>query len=152
MNGYLFAFRLSSTISLSSAIAIMTMIQVDMWLFLAKPWVCLQFVIVVFPDHTHLLFCKYDIGLKTLLQQGISEPICLFYGDLVNKFKRSVGKPNFKDQLKKITKRYKKVGYNLDIIQQSACLVVSPITVYSYGFLFKCTTMGHASDSTTALT
>ena len=27
-----------------------------MWLFLAVPWVCLQFVIMVFPDHTHLLF------------------------------------------------------------------------------------------------
>ena len=26
------------------------------WLFLAAPWVCLRFVIVVFPDHTHLLF------------------------------------------------------------------------------------------------
>ena len=26
------------------------------WLFLAVSWVCLQFVIVVFPDHTHLLF------------------------------------------------------------------------------------------------
>ena len=26
------------------------------WLFLAVPWVCMQFVIVVFPDHTHLLF------------------------------------------------------------------------------------------------
>ena len=25
-------------------------------LFLAVPWVYLQFVIVVFPDHTHLLF------------------------------------------------------------------------------------------------
>ena len=24
-------------------------------LFLAVPWGCLQFVIVVFPDHTHLL-------------------------------------------------------------------------------------------------
>ena len=24
------------------------------WLFLEVPWVCLQFVIVVFPDHTHL--------------------------------------------------------------------------------------------------
>ena len=23
------------------------------WLFLAEPWVCLQFVIVVFPDQTH---------------------------------------------------------------------------------------------------
>ena len=28
------------------------------WPFLAVPWVCLGFVIVVFPDHTHLLFFK----------------------------------------------------------------------------------------------
>ena len=28
------------------------------WLFLAVPRGCLQFVIVVFPDHTHLLFFK----------------------------------------------------------------------------------------------
>ena len=27
-----------------------------MWLFLSVPWVGLQCVIVVFPDHTHLLF------------------------------------------------------------------------------------------------
>ena len=26
---------------------------VVVWLFLAVPWGCLQFVIVVFPDHTH---------------------------------------------------------------------------------------------------
>ena len=26
------------------------------WLFLMMPQVCLQFVIVVFPDHTHLIF------------------------------------------------------------------------------------------------
>ena len=25
------------------------------WLFLAVPWDCLRFVIVVFPDHIHLL-------------------------------------------------------------------------------------------------
>ena len=29
---------------------------IAVWLFLTMPWVCLQFVIVVFPDHTHLLF------------------------------------------------------------------------------------------------
>ena len=36
------------------------------WLFLAVPWVCLQFVIVVFPDHTHLLFCltSFDMYFK----------------------------------------------------------------------------------------
>ena len=29
-------------------------------LFLAVPWGCLRFVIVVFPDHTHLLFLAVD--------------------------------------------------------------------------------------------
>ena len=33
------------------------------WLFLAVPLVCLRFVIVVFPDHTHLLFLRYDAYL-----------------------------------------------------------------------------------------
>ena len=28
-------------------------------LFLAVPWVCLQFVILVFPDHTRLLFFTF---------------------------------------------------------------------------------------------
>ena len=29
------------------------------WLFLAVPWVGLQYVIVVFPDHTHFLVSKF---------------------------------------------------------------------------------------------
>ena len=29
------------------------------WLFLAVPHGCLRFVIVVFPDHTHLLFLGF---------------------------------------------------------------------------------------------
>ena len=96
------------------------------------------------------LIVKYIIGLKTLLQQGISEP--LFYGDLAYKFKRIVGKPNFSGQFKKVIKRYVKVGYNLDVMRKSACLVLNLIMVYSYGFLFNCTTVGQASDSMTALT
>ena len=101
--------------------------------------------------HRHSeLIVIYNIGLKTLLQQGISEPI--FYGDLVYKFKRIVGKPNFNDQFKKIVKHYIRVRYNLDIMRQSACLFLNPITVYSYGFLFNCTMVGQASDSMTALT
>ena len=28
------------------------------WLFLAVPWVCLRFVIVVFPDYIYLLFLR----------------------------------------------------------------------------------------------
>ena len=56
-----------------------------------------------------------SIGLKTLLQQGISEPI--FYGDFVYKFKRIVGKSNFSDQFKKIIKHCTKDGYNLDVMR-----------------------------------
>ena len=101
--------------------------------------------------HRHSgLIVKYNIGLKALLQNGISEPI--FYGDLVYKFKQIVGKSYFSDQFKKVVKRYIRVGYNLDIMRQSACLVLNPITVYSYGFLFNCTTVGQASDFMTALT
>ena len=101
--------------------------------------------------HRHSeIIVKYNIRLKTLLQQGISEPV--FYGDLVYKFKRIVGKSNFSDQFKKIAKRYIRVGYNLDIMRQSACLVLNPITVYSYGFLLNCTTVGQASGSMTPLT
>ena len=37
-----------------------------MWLFLAVSWVCLQFVIVVFPDCTHLPFFQFF-----LLEVGI---------------------------------------------------------------------------------
>ena len=87
--------------------------------------------------------------VKTLLQQGISEPI--LYGDLVHKFKQIAGKSNFSDQFKKIVKRYIRVGYNLDVMLQFACLVLNPITLYSYGFLFNCTTVGLASDYMTAL-
>ena len=52
------------------------------------------------------LIVEYDIGLKTISQQGISEPV--FYDDLVYKFKMIAEKPNFSSQFKKVFKRYKK--------------------------------------------
>ena len=36
-------------------------------LFLAVPQGCLRFVIVVFPDHTHLLFIKSGYDLKGMI-------------------------------------------------------------------------------------
>ena len=43
---------------------------------------------------------------------------------------------------------YKKFGYNIDILRQTACLVVNPIKVngFVYAYLFNCTTVGRASD------
>ena len=34
------------------------------WLFLAVSWGCLRFVIVVFPDHTYLLFLKTKLKMS----------------------------------------------------------------------------------------
>ena len=43
------------------------------WLFLAVPRGCLRFVIVVFPDHTHLLFLKlFIINTAVFLLSGHS--------------------------------------------------------------------------------
>ena len=79
----------------------------------------------------------------------MSEPI--FCGGLVCGLGRIVGKPNFGDQFIRVVERYIRVGYNLDIMRQSACLVLNQITVYGYGFLFNCTTVGQVSDSVMAL-
>ena len=55
----------------------------------------------------------YNVGLKTLLLQGLLEPE--FYGDLVYKFKRIIGKNDFPYHFKEIIVRYKKIGYNTDV-------------------------------------
>ena len=39
---------------------------ISVCLLLAMPRVCLQFVIVVFPDHTHLLFLLINIKVTSL--------------------------------------------------------------------------------------
>ena len=57
----------------------------------------------------------------------------------------TIGKPRPSDQFRKITKRNKKDGYNMDIMRWSACLVVNPIAV-SYVFLFNCKTVDRVSD------
>ena len=54
---------------------------------------------------------------------------------------------DFSDQLRKIIMRYKRIGYNLNVMRQSACLVINPITVDSYAALFNCTPVDRASDS-----
>ena len=56
---------------------------------------------------------KYNVGLKTLLLQGLSEPE--FYGDLVYKFRKVIGKYDFPYHFKKIVVCYKKIGYNINL-------------------------------------
>ena len=87
---------------------------------------------------------KYDVGLKTFLLQGLSEPE--FYGDLVYKFRKIIGKNDFPYHFKKIIVRYRKIGYNIGVMRQTACLVVNPIKVNSFAYLFNCTMVGRDSD------
>ena len=70
-----------------------------------------------------------------------------FYGDLVYKLKKIVGSNKFSAQFIKIISHYKKIGYNINVLQQTACLVVNPITVGNFAFLFNCTPVGRTSDS-----
>ena len=54
-------------------------------------------------------FSKYNTGLRSLLQQGLSEPE--FYGGLVHKFRKVLGNTEFSDQFKNTIMRYKRIGY-----------------------------------------
>ena len=66
---------------------------------------------------------KYHVSLTKLMQQGICNPE--FYGDLVYKFKKIIGNPNFSNLFKRIVNPFKRAGYSLDIMRQTACLVLT---------------------------
>ena len=97
------------------------------------------------------LVSKFNVGLKTLVHQGLLEPE--FYDDLVYKLKKkNVGRADFSDQFRKIIVRYQRIGYNINIMRQSECLVFNPVTVNNFASLFNCTPVGRASDSMMAPT
>ena len=75
----------------------------------------------------YYLISKFQVGFKSSMCQGLSEPE--FYGNLVYKLKKIVGSNNLSAQLIKIISHYKIIGYNINVLQQTACLVVNPITV-----------------------
>ena len=47
----------------------------------------------------------------------------------------------------KIITRNRLIGYNLNVMRQSACLVFDPIMVDNYAAFFNCTPVGRASNS-----
>ena len=96
------------------------------------------------------MISKFNVGLKSFLHQGLSEPE--FYGDLVYRFKKIRGMTDFSGQFKKLIMRYKRIGYNLNVMRQSASLVMNPIKVDGYAALFNCTPVDRASDSMMAPT
>ena len=84
------------------------------------------------------LFSRCQRILTLLIRfEPLSEPL----------MKKIVGSNNFSAQFIKIISHYKKIGYNINVLQQTACLVVNPITVGNFAFLFNCTPVGRTSDS-----
>ena len=73
---------------------------------------------------------QFNVGLKTLLREGLSEPE--YYGDLVYKFQKLIGRSDFSFQFRKIITPYRRIGYKLNVMRQSAFLVFNPIMVANY--------------------
>ena len=96
------------------------------------------------------MISKYNVGLGTLLNEGLSEPE--FYGDLVYKFGKLIGSNDFSFQFGKFITRYRRIGYDLNVMRQSACLFFGPIMVDNYAAFFNCAPVGRASDSMMAPT
>ena len=54
---------------------------------------------------------------------------------------------DFSDQFRKIIIFHKRIGYDLIVMRQSACLVINEIMVNNCAALFNCTPVDRASDS-----
>ena len=73
---------------------------------------------------------KLDLNL---LRQGLLEPE--FYGDLVYKLKKIVGSCNFSAQFIEIISHYKKIGYNINVLEEKT------FYLYKQHRLMKCSIM-----------
>ena len=63
-----------------------------------------------------------------------------------------MGRTDFSDQFRKIIMRHKRIDYDLNVMRQSACIVINPITVDNFSALFNCTPVDRASGSMMAPT
>ena len=57
-----------------------------------------------------------------------------------------MGRTDFSDQFRKIKICHKRIGYDLNVMRQSACLVINPIMVDYVAALSNCTPVDRASD------
>ena len=73
------------------------------------------------------------------VHEGLSEPE--FYAGLVYKFPKLKGRKDFLFSSEKQTSHacYIRIGYNVNVMRQSACLVFNPIIVDYYAAFFNCT-------------
>ena len=90
------------------------------------------------------LVSKYNVGLnhffcKVFLNLNFMPTWCI-------NLEKIVGKYDFPYHFEKIIVLYKKIDYDIHVLRQTACLVVNPIKVNSFAYLFGCTTVGRAPD------
>ena len=67
------------------------------------------------------------------------------YTKVVYKLKKIIGRTDFSDQFRKVIIPYKRIGYNFNVIRQSACLLIHQITVDNFAELLNCTPVDRAS-------
>ena len=61
----------------------------------------------------------------------------IFIFSLVYKFKKMMGRTDFSGQLRNIIICHTRIGYDLNVMRQSAGLVINPITVHNFAALFN---------------
>ena len=94
------------------------------------------------------LVSKFNVRLKALLHQLRIFLFCM----KAYRNRSFMVTVYFTDQFKTIIICYKRIRYNINIMRQSACLVLNPITVNNFASLFNDTPVGWASDSMMAPT
>ena len=86
---------------------------------------------------------KFHYTIKNLCNKVfvIQNSIEIWYKHLIT---------NFSDLFKRFVNSFKRAGYTLDSMRQTACLVFNPLMVEGYAALFSCTAVVQATDSMTA--
>ena len=94
---------------------------------------------------SHLFLDRFEQNLhqSVCFDSILTLTLTLFLLTIAFPFK---GKNDFSFQLRKFMTRYRCIGYNLNVMRQSACLVFNPIMVDNYAAFFHCTSVGRASD------
>ena len=79
------------------------------------------------------------------LRQGLSKPE--FCGGLVCRLEMIVSSGNFLSAVRWGISCCGRVGYGVDVLRPTVCLVVGPVTFSGFTFIFCCASVGGASDS-----
>ena len=89
---------------------------------------------------------KFNVELKSLLHLGLSKPEFYSNRDLIYKIEKIMVRTDISDQLRKVSIRYKRNGYSLNVMRQSARLMINPITLRLFSDMAHCAHVIPAND------